>query len=164
MAIWAGMLGFLFSLYATVEIIQTVRISNFSEKIAATATALKAHNASYNAYSQLARGMEPEASGKTVLLALGEIRDATKDEGIAKAAVDMAKAATALVPLALIHPERPKALQELVHARSEIEKHLIARVTESQEALAEMISHDRKNKILIVLLSMCVLGHILFLE
>lgn len=164
MAIWAGMLGFLFSLYATVEIIQTVRISNFSEKIAATATALKAHNASYNAYSQLARGMEPEASGKTVLLALGEIRDATKDEGIAKAAVDMAKAATALVPLALIHPERPKALQELVHARSEIEKHLIARVTESQEALAEMISHDRKNKILIVLLSMFVLGQILFLE
>ena len=30
MAIWAGMLGFLFGLYATVEIIQTVRMSEFS--------------------------------------------------------------------------------------------------------------------------------------
>lgn len=164
MAIWAGMLGFLFSLYATVEIIQTVRISHFSGQIAATAAALKAHNTSYNAYSQLARGLEPDKAGQAVLTSLAEIRRAAKDDGITKASADMAKAVTALVPLALNHPERPKALQELVQARSEIEKNLIARVTTSQEALAEMISHDRKNKILIVLLSMFVLGQILLLE
>lgn len=114
MAIWAGMLGFLFSLYATVEIIQTVRISHFSGQIAATAAALKAHNTSYNAYSQLARGLEPDKAGQAVLTSLAEIRRAAKDDGITKASADMAKAVTALVPLALNHPERPKALQELV--------------------------------------------------
>ncbi len=164
MAIWAGMLGFLFSLYATVEIIQTVRMSAFSDEIAKTSMALKAHNASYNAYTLLARGLEAEESSKAVLTALSEIRSHTKDEGIAKAATEMSNAAAALAPLAINHPERPKSLQELVQSRSEVEKQLIGRVAKSQEELANMIAHDRKNKILIVLLSMFVIAQILFLE
>jgi methyl-accepting chemotaxis protein len=164
MVIWAGMLGLLFSLYAGVEIIQTVRMSDFSEEIANTAAALKSHNGSYNAYSMLARAMDPETSGKTVLAAVAEIQKFSKDEAVDKAAGEMARAAAKLKPLALNHPERPAALQELVQGRAEVEKHLIARVTASQEALATMIAQDRKNKILILLLSMFVIGQILFLE
>lgn len=164
MAIWAGMLGFLFTLYATVEIIQTVRMSEFSSEIASTSSALKAHNASYSAYSTLARGMDPQPAGQAVLAALSEIRRHSKDEAVSKAAGEMAEAVTALVPFALNHPERPKVLQLLVERRAEIEKQLIARVAASQEELAAMISHDRKNKILIVLLSIFVIGQILFLE
>jgi methyl-accepting chemotaxis protein len=164
MAIWAGMLGFLFSLYATVEIIQTVCMSGFSDEIASTSSALKAHNASYNAYTMLARGMEPESASKTVLIALAEIRSFMKNEEITKAAAEMTDIASKLALLAINHPERPKALQALIERRSEIEKQLVARVVSSQEALATMISQDRKNKILIVLLSMFVIGQILFLE
>jgi len=164
MAIWAGMLGFLFSLYATVEIIQTVRMADFSAQIASTSSALKAHNGSYNAYSMLARGMEPETSSKSVLAALTEIRGFVKDESIVKVAAAMADAASKLALLALNHPERAKGLQDLVERRAELEKQLIARVAGSQEDLAAMISQDRKNKILIVLLSMFVIGQILFLE
>jgi methyl-accepting chemotaxis protein len=164
MAIWAGMLGFLFSLYGAVEIIQTVRMSAFSEEIAVTSAALKAHNASYGAYSMLARGLDPDASSKAVLAALAEIRSRAKTEGAQKAVAAMAEAATALAPFALNHPERPAALERLVKQRGEIEKQLVGRVAESQEELAGMISHDRKNKILIVLLSMFVIGQILFLE
>lgn len=164
MAIWAGMLGFLFSLYAAVEIIQTVRMSAFSREIASVSLALKAHNASYNAYSMLARGFEPERAGMEVLTALREIRGVAKDEAVLKAAGGMASAVTKLQPLALNHPERAAALQQLVVWRAEVEKQLIGRVAAGQEELAAMISQDRKNKILIVLLSMFVIGQILFLE
>jgi methyl-accepting chemotaxis protein len=164
MAIWAGMLGFLFSLYAAVEIIQTVRISAFSEEIANTSAALKAHNVSYGDYSLLVRGMDPEKAAKGVHAALREIQSFTKDDALLKAAKEMAAAATALVPLVLNHPERPKVLQGLVERRAEVEKQLIGRVVASQEELAAMITQDRKNKILIVLLSMFVIGQILFLE
>jgi methyl-accepting chemotaxis protein len=164
MAIWAGMLGFLFSLYAAVEIIQTVRISAFSGDIANTSAALKAHNVSYQEYSLLVRALEPEQAAKGVLAALREIGSLTQDDALLKAVDEMAAAATALVPLALNHPERPKALQSLVERRAEVEKQLIGRVVASQEELAAMITQDRKNKILIVLLSMFVIGQILFLE
>jgi methyl-accepting chemotaxis protein len=164
MAIWAGMLGFLFTLYAAVEIIQSVRMSSFASEIAVTSAALKAHNSSYGAYSMLARGMDAGDAAKGVLAALAEIQRNTKAEGVQKAAAAMAEAATALVPFALNHPERPAALERLVQQRAEIEKQLVGRVAESQEELASMISHDRKNKILIVLLSIFVLGQILFLE
>jgi methyl-accepting chemotaxis protein len=164
MVIWAGMLGFLFTLYGAVEIIQTVRMSGFSEDISNTSKALKTHNGSYNAFTMLARGMEAETEAKTVLAALTEIRGFAKDESIAKTALEMADAVSTLAPLAINHPERPNALLRLVQSRAEIEKQLVARVAASQEELASMISHDRKNKILIVLLSIFVIGQILFLE
>ncbi len=164
MAIWAGMLGFLFTLYAAVEIIQTVRMAGFSEKIANTSAALQTHNNAYNAFSMVARGLDSEVHAKTVLTALSEIRALVKDDNILKPAAAMVEAAATLAPLALNHPDRPKVLQALVERRAEIEKQLIARVAGSQEELATMISHDRKNKILIVLLSMFVIGQILFLE
>ena len=113
----------------------------------------------------LARGMEPDNASKSVLMALSEIRRFTPRRGDRKDCERHERiAATALAPFALNHPDRPKALQQLVQRRAEIEKQLIERVTATQEALAEMISHDRKNKILIVLLSMFVIGQILFLE
>lgn len=164
MAIWAGMLGFLFTLYAAVEIIQTVRISAFSQHIADTSEALKAHNGSYNDYSMLARSFEADKAAKGVLAALDQIQRLAKDDAAVKAVRAMADAVTALVPFALNHPERPKALQNLVERRAEVEKQLIARVAAGQEELAAMISQDRKNKILIMLLSIFVIGQILFLE
>ncbi len=164
MAIWAGMLGFLFSLYGAVEVIQTVRISAFSQEIANTSRALKTHNASYNAFTMVARSLETDKAAKEVLTALAEIQGLTSDEAVRKAAREMAEAATALTPLPLNHPERARALQNLVERRAEVEKQLIGRIVTSQEELAAMISQDRKNKILIVLLSMFVIGQILFLE
>lgn len=164
MAIWAGMLGFLFTLYAAVEIIQTVRMSGFSQEIAHTSSALKAHNSSYNAYARLARGLDADKAGTSVIAALAEIRGLMKDEDAMKAAAEMTDAVTKLMPFTLDHPDRAKALQNLVERRAEVEKQLIARVAASQEELAAMISQDRKNKILIVLLSMFVIGQILFLE
>ena len=164
MAIWAGMLGFLFSLYAAVEIVQTVRMSAFSEKIAQSSAALKVHNASYNAFSLLARSFDSEKTGKEVAGALKEIQTLTGDEATQKAARVMADAAAVLVPLVLNHPERPKALQTLVERRAELEKLLIGSIVANQEELATMISHDRKNKILIVLISIFVIGQVLLLE
>jgi len=164
MAIWAGMLGFLFSLYAGVEIVQTVRISSFSQKIADTSAALKTHNAAYNAFTLLARGFESEKAGNEVSGALKEIQKLTSDEATQKAARAMAEAATVVMPLAINHPERPKALQTLVERRAEVEKLLIGSIVSSQEELAAMISQDRKNKILIVLISIFVIGQVLFLE
>ncbi len=164
MAIWAGMLGFLFSLYAGVEIVQTVRISAFSQKIADTSAALKVHNAAYNSFTLLARGFESEKAGTDVSEALKEIQKLTGDEPTQKAARAMAAAAVALAPLAINHPERPQALQALVERRAEVEKLLIGSVASSQEELAAMISQDRKNKILIVLISIFVIGQVLFLE
>lgn len=164
MAIWAGMLGFLFSLYAGVEIVQTVRISSFSQKIADTSAALKTHNAAYNAFTLLARGFESEKAGKQVSEALKEIQKLTSDEPTQKAARAMAEAAAVVMPLAINHPERPKALQTLIERRAEVEKLLIGSIVSSQEELAAMISQDRKNKILIVLISIFVIGQVLFLE
>ena len=165
MAIWAGMLGFLFTLYATVEIIQTVRMSSFSHDIANSSAALKAHNGAYTSFTQLARGLtDPKAAGEAVMLSISEIRRRTNSDGIKKLAGEMNALTAAIAQVPVSDESRTPQLSQLIRMRAELEKMLIEEVVAIQEQLAAMISQDRKNKILIMLLSIFVIGQILFLE
>jgi methyl-accepting chemotaxis protein len=165
MAIWAGMLGFLFSLYATVEIIQTVRMGSFSHEIENSSAALKAHNGAYTSFTKLARGLEdPQGMAKAVMMSLAEVRRLTGNQETKKLASDTSAQIAALAQLQADDEKRIPALSGIIRMRAELERMLIDEVATIQQSLAEMISHDRKNKILIVLLSMFVIGQILYLE
>ena len=165
MAIWAAMLGFLFCLYGTVEIIQSVRMGSFSQEIANSSAALKAHNGAYTSFTRLARGIEdPQGAAQAVMIALGEVRRRTADEATKKLATEMSGVVAALAQMQASDEKRASALSGLIRQRAELERLLIEEVASSQQSLSEMISHDRKNKILIVLLTMFVIGQILYLE
>jgi methyl-accepting chemotaxis protein len=165
MVIWAGMLGFLFTLYAAVEIIQTVRMSSFSERIANSSVALKAHNSAYTSFTQLARGLtDPKGAGEVVIMALNDVQRLTSDEGARKISAQMRELTATIAQMPVTDEARTPQLTQLIKLRAELEKMLIEEVATIQENLASMILHDRKNKILIVLLSMFVIGQILWLE
>lgn len=165
MAIWAGMLGFLFTLYAAVEVIQSIRMASFASEIANSSGALKAHNAAYKSFTQLARGLtDPKGAGEAVVSALNDVRQRAHSESIKKLAIEMTALTTAIAQLSVTDDSRTPHLTNLIRMRADIEKMLIDDVVAIQEELAAMISHDRKNKILIVLLSVFVIGQILLLE
>jgi methyl-accepting chemotaxis protein len=164
MAIWAGMLGFLFCLYGTVEIIQTVRMGSFSGEIANASAALKAHSGAYTSFTRLARGLDdPASAAQAVLVSLGEVRQLTANAATKKLASDTSTVIASIAQMAA-GDQRTAALSGVIRMRADLENLLIGEVASSQQALAEMISHDRKNKILLVLLTMFVIGQILFLE
>jgi len=158
MAIWAGMLGFLFLLYASVEIIQTVRMSGFSSQIARSSAALAAHNGTHASFSRIERGTA--ASAETLIASLREVMNHSREESIRKLAQEMIDRVTAIVQ----QRGGEAAIPQLAAMRANLEMLLIQQVAALQQELAVMISQDRKNKILIVLISMFVLGQILFLE
>jgi methyl-accepting chemotaxis protein len=165
MAIWAGMLGLLFLLYGTVEVIQTVRMSEYSTSIANSSNALKAHNGAYTSFTQLARGLtDPKGAGDTVMLSLGEVRRLTGSEEVKKISSEMSALTASVAQIPVADETRTPMLSQLIKMRADLERLLIEDVVSIQEQLAAMISQDRKNKILIVLLSMFVIGQILFLE
>jgi methyl-accepting chemotaxis protein len=159
------MLGFLFCLYATVEIIQTVRMGSFSHEIANSSGALKAHNSTYTSWTRLARGLDdPAGAAQAVLVSLSEVRRRTANEATRKVASEMGTLIATMAQIPAGDDKRAALLSDVIKLRAELERMLIDEVASSQEALAEMISHDRKNKILIVLLTMFVIGQILYLE
>lgn len=165
MAIWAGMLGFLFFLYGAVEVVQTLRMSSFAAHIGASSAALKAHNAAYTSFAELARAQtDPKAAGNNVMLALSEVRRLSASADIKRLATEMSTLAATIAQTPSSDAKRSPLVQQVIKMRAELEKLMIEEVAASQEELAGMIMQDQKNKILIVLLSIFVIGQILFLE
>jgi methyl-accepting chemotaxis protein len=165
MAIWAAMLGFLVSLYAGVEIVQTMRMSDFSASIAGSSASLKAHNTAYTSFTQLARGLtDPKGAGDAVMLALAEVRRLSGNNEVKAITSEMSSLTASIAQTAVEDQSRTANVSKLIRLRAELERLLIEEVAASQQNLSAMISQDRKNKILIVLLSIFVIGQILVLE
>lgn len=165
MAVWGGMLGFLFCLYAGVEIIQSVKMASISDGIGQANGAMRVHVHTYPSFARLASGFHNDpANPEDVLVSLGEIRQRTADDNIKKLTAEMTVLAGELIRKATSEADRRKAVGTLVEKRTEIGKALVASLEVLQGEHAELLAQDRKNKLLIALLTFFVIGQILYLE
>lgn len=164
MAIWAGMLCFLFGLLAAMEIIQSAKMSAVSADIARGVQGLTAHNEAYPSFTRVAAGrVNNPSDSEAVLVGLSAVRALAQNENISKLAGDMTVNIANIVKVAP-GEERSKAVGVLIWQRQKLEKALIDRIDTLQGELAASTAQDRKNKILLTFLLAFVIGQILYLE
>ncbi|MEX0590715.1 MAG: methyl-accepting chemotaxis protein [Xanthobacteraceae bacterium] len=169
LAVWGGMLGFLFALYAGMELIHAWRISEISRDIERAAAAVAAHAGADAAFARLVvpRARGGNSVGADAIL----IRQSTNREA-ELIGDDNARALAGDANLLLDQlgnalrgaDEHAVAVNMLAGKRASLGLALAGTIEGLYARHANLLATDRKNKMLIALLALFVFGQILILE
>jgi methyl-accepting chemotaxis protein len=170
LAVWGAMLGILVSLYAAVELIHTSRMSDVGREIGRVAAFMKAHAGAGAAFSRIAaqvlRGDQQELKAENEKLRELAARETelSGDADARKKAGELALLLDRIGDFRLSADIRIAALGALGELRATQGDAIAGSLERLYAHQLSLLASDRKNKLLIALLAIFVVGQILFLE
>jgi methyl-accepting chemotaxis protein len=171
LAIWGAMLGFLLVLYTGMEFIQADRINQIARDIERAAAATAAHARADAAFGRLAV-LAPRETDRNIVAAdvtivhESMLREAelTGDEGAQKLAVDAKFLLDQIVSAKLSEGSHATTINLIGDKRAAMGVALASMINGLHARHGSIVAADRKNKFLIALLAIFIVGEILFFE
>ena len=171
LAIWGAMLGLVLALYAGMEFIQNQRINDISRDIERAAAAAAAHARADAAFGRLAV-LAPRMADRNVVAADAAVvheslvreADLTREEGARKLVLESKALLDQLVGGGLDETAHATVVSSLGDKRAAMGVALAGMIDGLHARHQSILTTDRKNKILIALLAIFIIGEILFFE
>lgn len=168
LAVWGAMLGFLVTLYVGVELIHGSRMSEVEREIARLSETMAAHASADAAFARLAvlvpGKTDPNVVAADAALVLDSIRREAaliNDQGAADLVIE---AGLLLDRLGKSTEVDAPAIRAIGSKRAVLGTSLAGAIDELRGRHAALLASDRKNKLLLALLALFVVGQIIFLE
>ena len=171
LAVWGAMLGILVSLYVSVELIHASRMTEIGRDIEQAGVYVKSQVAADSAFARIAMAVQGDAGQPVVETEIAKLRGLLSTE-LALIGSDEAKSQLKAAEQALDRINdfrqstnvRISALVELRELRVVLNDAVAQSLVELHSRHVGLLASDRKNKLLIALLGLFVIGQIIFLE
>jgi len=171
LAVWGAMLGILVSLYVSVELIHASRMTEIGRDIEQAGVYVKSQVAADSAFARIAMAVQGDTGQPVVETEIAKLRDLLSAE-LALIGSDEAKSQLKAAEQALDRINdfrqntnaRISALVELRELRVVLNEAVAQSLAELHSRHVGLLASDRKNKLLIALLGLFVIGQIIFLE
>lgn len=171
LAVWCAMLGFLAALYASVELIQAHRMSEVGRDIARFGAFAKSQAEAEDSFARLAEAVrgdtrQGEVEAEVVKLRDLQAREAelAEDADAKKRAEESERLLDRIHDFRLSAENRGSALAALQRTRVSMSETLASSLGALQTRHENLLASDRKNKLLIALLALFVVGQFMFTE
>lgn len=171
LAVWGGMLGFLFALHIGMEVIQDRRINEISQDIERASAAVAAHAGADAAFTRLTTVVPRAQDRNIVAMDAKVIRESVAREAVLIGDEESRKLADEVkVLLGQLDQQQPggqaraNAVKVIGENRAALGMALAGTIENLQSRHANLLASDRKNNLLITLLALFVFAEILYFE
>ncbi|HEX5778033.1 MAG TPA: methyl-accepting chemotaxis protein [Xanthobacteraceae bacterium] len=168
LAVWGAMLGILVALYVSVELIHASRTSGVGREIARLSETMAAHASADAAFGRLAVVVPGNVDPNVIAADAAIVLDSIRREA---ALINDPGAAQVVIESGLLLDRIGKsgeidllAVQSLGSKRAVLGTALAGSIDDLRARHTDLLVSDRKNKILLALLALFVIGQIIFLE